>query len=170
MNMLRSNITKLLLLSLTVSLLASCGAEAASPASETARTNGNDTETPAAETVTENNYLSDNLPADLDLGGVQLKVLARGNDDSYQEIDAEDDGDVVHSAVFERNIALEEHLNVDLVPIRGDGWETYSNTLTKIRASVRSGANEYQLIAGQGSILSAGARKPDVRSEHAALS
>ena len=150
MIMFHSKLSNLLLLSLTVSLLTSCGAEAASPASENTSANENNTETPAAETVTENNDLSDNLPADLDLGGVQLKILARGNDDSYQEIDAEDDGDVVHSAVFERNLALEERLNVDLVPIRGDGWETYGNTLTKIRASVQSGANEYQLIAGFG--------------------
>ena len=150
MQMFRSQLSKLLLLSLTVSLLASCGAEAASPASETTPANGNDTEAPETETAAENNYLSDNLPADLDLGGVPLKILARGNDESYQEIDAEDDGDVVNSAVFERNLALEERLNVDLVPVRGEGWQTYSTTISQIRASTRSGANEYQLIAGWG--------------------
>ncbi len=93
---------------------------------------------------------TDNLPEDLDYAGEKLAILARGNDDSYQEIDAESNGEVVNDAIYNRNLYIEERFNVNLEPIRGEGWQNYGADLTKIRASVNSGDNAYQLIAGFG--------------------
>ena len=57
----------------------------------------------------------DTLPADLDFGGEDIRILYRGGDHDVQvEITAEDTGDVVDSSIFNRNIAVEDRLNIKL--------------------------------------------------------
>ena len=130
--------------------LASCGDSSTEQTTDTTAVDV----TTQEMTETEDSMLHDNLPDDLDFSGAQISILARGNDDSYLEIDAENDGDVVNDAIYTRNLSVEERLNVDLIPIRGEGWQTYGNDLTKLRASVNSGSNAYQIVAGFGQSIS----------------
>ncbi|MGM9624139.1 MAG: hypothetical protein ACI3XM_00395, partial [Eubacteriales bacterium] len=104
--------------------------------------------------VQENNgYLHDNLPADLDFGGEAVVISARGDGDSYPEIDAEQDGDIINDTVYNRNLAIEERLNVDLIPYKGESWTNYNSEVTKIRSSITSGDNAWQIIAGWNSCI-----------------
>ncbi|MBQ3177850.1 MAG: hypothetical protein IJB52_08535, partial [Clostridia bacterium] len=73
---------------------------------------------PAAEEVQEETEITrenmpDTLPDDLDFGGESVTILHRGADRDVQvEISAEDTGDAVDSSIFNRNILVEDRLNV----------------------------------------------------------
>lgn len=73
---------------------------------------------PAAEEVQEETEITrenmpDTLPDDLDFGGKSVTILHRGADRDVQvEISAEDTGDAVDSSIFNRNILVEDRLNV----------------------------------------------------------
>lgn len=90
----------------------------------------------------------DNLPNDLDFNGQEVTIHARGDYDSYLEICAEDNAEVLDDAIYKRNRTVEERLNVTLVPYRANGWASYDQDITKLRASISAGDDEYQLIAG----------------------
>lgn len=143
----------LVVVALLSAAMVSCG-DSASVIDQT--TDGVDSTTSEASAVeTESTILKDNLPDDLDFGGAQISVLARGNDDSYLEIDAENDGDVVNDAIHFRNLTVEERLNVDLIPVRGEGWQNYGSDISKIRACAQANDDAYQIIAGWGQNVAA---------------
>lgn len=146
----RKRITaSVLFLALILSAVTGCGQT--QKESDTERTIPPDTETETTETGVET--LSDNLPDTLDFGGAAFTILARGDENSYQEIDAENNGDVVNDAIFNRNLYIEDRFNVSLQPICGEGWRSYEKDLSRIQASVRAADNAYQLIAGYGVVI-----------------
>ena len=101
-------------------------------------------ETPVSET-------RDNLP-DLDFGGAEVRISCRGDEDTILEITAEEEnGDLVNDAVFRRNTAVEERLNVKLTCVPGDSWANYDSTLKKYRSSIQAGDNDYDIIAAWAS-------------------
>ena len=68
----------------------------------------------AAETEITRENMPDTLPEDLDFGGTAVTILHRGADRDVQvEINAEDTGDAVDSSIFNRNILVEDRLNID---------------------------------------------------------
>ena len=67
------------------------------------------------ETVQGRENTPDTLPMDLDFGGEEICILHRGGDHDVQvEITADNTGDVVDSSIFNRNISVEDRLNVKL--------------------------------------------------------
>ena len=58
----------------------------------------------------------DDLPIDLDLGGATIRLLTRtGDEDTLREFVAENgSADVVSEAVHERNILVQDRLNVEM--------------------------------------------------------
>jgi ABC-type glycerol-3-phosphate transport system substrate-binding protein len=89
----------------------------------------------------------DSLPA-LNFEGQNLRVLARGGDeDVIIEFYAEQqDGDVVNEAVYKRNLAVEERLNVKTVLTMSTATR-HAHDADAIRNSVTSGSDDYDLIA-----------------------
>ena len=136
---------------LTVPALTACSDT--EPAETAGQAELNQTETAAAET--EETALTTSLPADLDFGGESVTIHARGDDDSFLEVYTEElTGDVLNDAIYNRNAAVEEQLNVDIIGYRGGGWQTYYNgnsDVPKLKASITSGDNAYQCIAGWNS-------------------
>lgn len=59
-----------------------------------------------------NGFLKDELPSDLDLGGKTVSIYVRG--DTLNQYYAEQTGDIVDDAIYERNRRIEERLNVKL--------------------------------------------------------
>ncbi len=98
-----------------------------------------------AETDAEDTVL-DNLPA-LDFGGSEVRILhfgleKMGGHDSSDWY--EDKGNNIHTAVYERDLATEERLGVDLVYTTGsDDWQTYPGEVQKL---VASGDCPYEMI------------------------
>jgi len=105
--------------------------------------------------VTEERWL-DNLPDDLDLGGAAVVIRSRGDSGTMLEIDTEgENGDVLNDAIYQRNQAVEERLNVDIVLSPGEGWASYSTEITTLRGSISAGDNAWQIIAGWANQLPA---------------
>jgi len=116
-----------------------------------------ETDTAAIETETEDNTLKSSLPADLDFGGATVVVHARGDDDSWLEVQAdESNGEVLNDAIYNRNLRVSEQLNVDLMGYRGQGWSTYWDTTSDInmfKTSITAGDNAFQCIAGWNTFI-----------------
>lgn len=102
-----------------------------------------------SETVLTRENTPDTLPSGLDFGGEDICILHRAGDHDVQvEISAENTGDVVDSSIFNRNIAVEDRLNVKL---------TYMPTTDEIHgmdqikvlmpAAINAGDPVYDLIA-----------------------
>ncbi len=95
----------------------------------------------------------DNLPADLSFGGEEVVIHTRydGSDTSgaYMEIDqTEESGEVLSDAVYNRNRALEDRLDVKISAFKGSGWEGYGSEVNRIRASIAAGDNAWQAVSG----------------------
>ncbi len=105
-------------------------------------------ETAAEETeITRENY-PDTLP-ELDFEGNTVTIHSRGDDQAYLEIGIEEmTGEPVNDAVYERNEMVSERLNIQLEPIRAEGWETYNNAIASLRASIMAADGAYDIIAG----------------------
>ena len=95
---------------LAMLMLAGCGS---GTVEETAvQTDAAAVETEEQVEITREN-MPDTLPSDLDFGGESVTILHRGADRDVQvEINAEDTGDAVDSSIFNRNILVEDRLNV----------------------------------------------------------
>ncbi len=90
------------------------------------------------------------LPA-LDFGGETVNVLCRTSNmvEWANELYVpEDDGDIVNSAVFARNLHVEEALGVELNYIEMNGtWDVMNKFMNAIRNSINAGDQAYDLIA-----------------------
>ncbi len=64
---------------------------------------------------TEPEFLPDELPADLDFGGETVNIFCWNSWDPGELFVEEDNGDLAVSAVFNRNLTVEDRLNVKLV-------------------------------------------------------
>ncbi len=144
----RKTICILLLLAMLTSTLASCG----TATEETTETEPAATvETTPAETESEiltRANTPDNLPDNLDFGGAIVRIHGRGDTNAAEELAREQTGDVVDDAIYNRNMSVEERLNVTIEAFTPFGWQNYSQAVTQIRASVQAGDDEYQIIAG----------------------
>lgn len=133
----RFTLPALLLLS---ALLISCGSEATAP-DTTDTTN----DTAASEAVTE--APRDTLPADLDFGGETVNLLIR-NDMPLAEFDiTEETGDIVSDAIYQRNRAVAERLNITFNHIgEACAWANIPTFTGLVEKSVMAGDGAYDII------------------------
>lgn len=137
------NISFILLLAVLFAVTASCAPENAN----TPDIPETDTQTTAEMEVSRENY-PDTLP-ELDFEGSEVKIFCRSDSPWYEEMYAEQDGEVVNDAVYMRNSGTEERLNIKLRFIPEPGIGANTNTfLNKIRSSVQSNDNAYDIVAG----------------------
>ena len=91
----------------------------------------------------------DNLPEDLDLGGADIKFIisdADGQTLSERSIYVEeDDGDIVNSAIYNRNKSIEDRLNctITLLEARQDGIQG------AVTPSLMAGDDDYDDLGGR---------------------
>ena len=130
------------------SALFACG-ESARPSSpsETKQNSGGDV---SAETsVTESPYLA-SLPADTDLGGIEVRVTgyvdeaSNGNELSVDELN----GEVINDAVFTRNLNVEQRLNVKIKPNVTPDWTKAG----EIKTVIQSGSDEFDVYFARSSV------------------
>ncbi len=107
------------------------------------------TETESATTEAEvdewgRDYVSSNLPPRMDFEQEEINFLIRNTDDARREFIADiDTGDRVEQAVYKRNMAVSERLNVEMNYIPVD-VELYYDTM---HTNEFSGDNDYQIYA-----------------------
>lgn len=130
------------LLVYTLSLLAACGAEETTNDVETQPTDtSSDVETEPSRENT-----PDSLPDDLDFDGLNIRIVCRDVEINVQEISAEQTGDIIDDAIYNRNRMVEERLNVTLeaIPTGTDA----SQNANAIRSSVMAGSDDYDIVSG----------------------
>ena len=127
----------------------SCGKTEETPAETTAQ--ATTAATDAAEVTTEapvetNKYeIGDELPDDLDFKGAEIHFLSRGRAWCKDVIDVADmTGEVINDAVYNRNAAVEDRLNVKIVDHKDDGTDYSIVDLMKIQ--VPAGASDYDVV------------------------
>jgi len=92
------------------------------------------------------------LDDSLDFGGMTINVGYITNPRYATDIIGADDGDIINTAVYERNLAVEEQLNIKFNPIGID--EKSSNAAEKFKTAVISGDDAYDINTGhQSSII-----------------
>ena len=121
--------------------LAACATSEENPA-ETKRQTGLSDETETQSII------SSALPDDLDYDGDEITIISRykaGWTDC--EIGVEGlKGEPVNDAVFERNKAVEERLNVQIVSIE-DNTDSHGAVVGKVATAVRGGNDDYDMMA-----------------------
>lgn len=97
---------------------------------------------------TDRTQIKDTLPGDLDFGGAAWRILVR--DDAFlSEFYAEEaSADIVEDTIYNRNITVEDRLNVTIEIIRGVPSGAYNEELANIRTTVSAGDDAYDAIAG----------------------
>ena len=126
-----------------LSSLMACGTPVEGPAVTEGSTLG------AVVTETEaTTELTDDLPDDLDYGEDEIIILSRYREGwTSGEIAVEElRSEPVNDAVFERNKAVEERLNVKITSIEEPGDSAYIVT-DKAATAVNSGSHEYDILA-----------------------
>ena len=87
--------------------------------------------------------MPDNLPEGLDFGGIDINFIHVNSDKHKRELYVEEDtGDALDSAIYARNLAVEERLNIKIAPIAGDPH-------TAAQTAVTAGIDDYQVVGGQ---------------------
>ena len=145
----------LLLGAMLVPSLTACGGGGTAEAADTGDAGGaNNVQATAAETTaaeTDRSETKDSLPA-LDFKGATVGVnFPESHGGKADQIDwaTEDTGDVVASAVYQRQISVEERLNVKF----DIDWSlTTKNYKTTVQTDITSGAGTWDLLYGPQSI------------------
>lgn len=101
-----------------------------------------DTETDYA-IVNERETAVDSLPSDLDYEGANLQIIARQKEWFKGETYVEElNGEVLNDAVYNRDLTVENRLNVNIDYVLDDGIED------AVSASVKSDSDDYQIVIG----------------------
>ena len=140
---------------LLASVITACGEAADTPASQGTSADGGagDTNlTATEETEPSRENTPDNLPDDLDFGGATVNIIYMGSEDStHYDALGEASGDIVYDAVYNRNISVEERLNVKLNWIAGSGdWDGYPSDIKK---AMTAGVSDYDIVMMENSRL-----------------
>ncbi len=136
-------ISTLLLISMLASVTA-CGGEAQT-----------DSETTPADDTTAAETSPDNIPLGTNLNGATVKIYVRG-DTIDTEFDSAETGDVVDDAVYNRNRAIEERLNVRLEYMSNTSieyWEDRNIYMDTVRSSVLANDGSIDIAAGLSNIM-----------------
>lgn len=130
-------ICAILTLIMLVLSVASCGKDKESNTDVSSDTHENTTQTTYA----------DNLPDDLDFGGQEITIACRGGSWWEMELNEFEPSDtIVNNAVYMRNIAVQERLNVVLNVVPGNTAQ--STYMSDIKTTIQSGMCDYDVVAG----------------------
>ncbi|MBQ2708502.1 MAG: extracellular solute-binding protein [Clostridia bacterium] len=131
---------------LLVSMLASASCGTSGAANDTTDAAEDDSTTAAEETG-----FNPGLPADLDFGGEEITILWRKGQNEFAE---EQNGDIVNDAMYQRDMNIEQWLNVKLRHVELDyTWNKRSDYLGTIQKGVMAGDSEYDIVSAHYSIV-----------------
>ena len=111
---------------------------------------GNDTDQQSGnqETEAETGIFSEGLPEELDFNGDEITIISRYKEGwTSGEIAVEGvKGEPVNDAVFERNKAVEEYLNIKIVSIE-DNTDGAGAVVNKVATAVQGGSKDFDVMA-----------------------
>ncbi len=136
-----SIVTSLLAFSIVLGLLAGCsGGEnsGTSTPAETVPVQSSETEVPETKPI------EPDVP-EKDYKGQEFRIFTRGEKMGkfwHKDLAAEMDGDVLHDAIYTRNVTVEEKLGIKIVPV----WQDSGSLLTVVQNSVMAGDNSFEVV------------------------
>ena len=149
----------LLCLAVLLPTFAACSNNAADPGNSDGAQNPSGNTAPSAEAeaapeepeITRANY-PDTLSPDLNFDGVTLSINAFGSENCINyDCTGELTGDVVLDAVYNRNITVEDRLNVKLNYVFGSAdWDGFPASVATV---LQAGTDDYDLIVEESSRL-----------------
>jgi len=144
-----------------LTVIAACGNNTTDPETTTASPSAGEATTSAPETtavVTDEfgrEWIEDGLPETADYKNRTFTVHTRGNVEKYEWLATDQTGEILNDAIFARNSVVEERLKIKLNVIAEGSWADYgSASIPKIRASIKAGNGEYDLLAGYEGVTS----------------
>ncbi|MBE6723732.1 MAG: hypothetical protein E7576_00840 [Ruminococcaceae bacterium] len=141
----KRSIAWILALLMLVPLFAACSENASNGDDETASSaSPGVTAVEEAADVTEDveTKMLDDIPDDLKYGGADVRVAHMSGADKAKEIYVEEDtGDALVSAIYARNLKVEDRLDVKIVSVPAD------DTQTLLRRTAQSGSDDFELCA-----------------------
>lgn len=145
MKTMRNAVSLFLLTAIITGVLAGC-ADNAEPTVTSAESTDTPEETgPATDAE---GFILDDLPDDLDFGGRTIMIMGWNHYEDVEFYAEEQTGDIVNDAYFDRNLAVEDRLNVKLefflANARYDGDNSF---VSYLQSSVLSGSGEYDIVA-----------------------
>lgn len=82
------------------------------------------------------------------LNGYVFRVLVRNNSHHLKDVYAEsENGDILNDAVFNRNLTVEDKLNIKIAVIPVGDCDT-ADLVNSLRSSVKAGTDDYDLALG----------------------
>ena len=124
-------ISILLLVGMMTGLLVSCAEE----------------KKPATTTVGgETNKTTDDLPDNLDFGGQEIKIICADEEITMLSFVADEESeDLVSTKIYERNLAIQKRLNVNIEIVETTDHASVASTAQMI---IASGGDDYDLVGG----------------------
>lgn len=132
--------------------LASCAEDTTEDTSADTSNAADPSAVDTAADETEDPFVKDDLPADMDYDEATMTVLCWEGWDKNEFFVEEDTGEIVDSAVYTRNLAVEERMNITLNWDQVPHGETYSGSWRrKLSQAVTAGDTVYDLGASYAS-------------------
>ena len=111
------------------------------------QTPSDQTDTPETEAETE--YPCDNLPGDLDYGGGEVSVFGWSGPNLVEFYVEEQNGEIVNDAIYARNLAVEERLNIGLTyHLEPGAYDQRNDWVRILSASITAGDGAYDISGG----------------------
>lgn len=133
----RRTLSMLLALLTVAAVTASCGGQ--TDVTDAVTDAGNDTTAAVTEETNERERIKEEVPADADYQGYEFRIQSRDADHHHKELTAEaENGETINDAVYRRNTAVEEKLNIKVVPIY-ESEAPESNPIDILRKCVQAG-------------------------------
>lgn len=148
--MMKKWIAILLAMTTLLPIAVSCGKGGEDPAQTTTQTTVATTAaaevTTAAPAETDKYEIGDTLPDDLDFKGAEIHFLSRGRSWCKDVIDVADmTGEVINDAVYNRNAAVEDRLNIKIVDHKDSGTDDYE-IVNLMKVQVPAGSSDYDVV------------------------
>lgn len=107
-----------LLALLTVASLAACGGDSGTTDPTATNPAGTDTAEVTTAETNEREVIREEIPADANYEGYEFRIQSRDADHHMKELTADaENGETINDAVYKRNTAVEEKLNITIKPI-----------------------------------------------------
>lgn len=148
----KRHVSLILVAAMLLLSMASCSENKVNTESD--ETKGKNADTPvvsgdasAEEEVEEEKLYLDDLPEKMDLGGESIRfIVEEGGNGNLTELSImaeEDTGEVVDSAVYQRNATVQERLNVNIELVNVVEWQSLPDI---VRTAVQANTDEYDII------------------------
>ncbi len=135
---------------LVLPAFAACGKSDEEPSASSQETTTAAATTTAATTEapveTDKYEIGDTLPADLNFKGEEIHFLSRGRSWCKDVVDVADmTGEVINDAVYNRNAAVEDRLNIKIVDHKDSGTDDYE-IVNLMKVQVPAGDSDYDVV------------------------